>query len=173
MEHLKFPIGRFEKPASFNDELRKAWIETISDFPSKLREACENMSDLELSSPYRPNGWTPIQVVHHCADSHMNAFIRFKLALTETDPTIKPYKEDLWAELSESINKNLTPSLAIIDGVHARWTQLLETMSLEDYDKRYFHPEQEAYFTLYEALANYDWHSRHHLAHVLLLKRKC
>ncbi len=167
-EELRFPVGKFEQ-VEVTKDLRSQYINTIAKFPSKLRQACEGLSETELETPYRPEGWTVKQVVHHVADSHSQSLSRFKLGLTENCPTIKPYAEDLWAELADGKNAPIEISLSIIDGIHARWTLLLNSMTDADFAKKLNHPERGEYDLDY-FLSLYDWHSRHHLAHVLLVK---
>lgn len=169
MEHLRFPVGRFEKPDTLTPEQRTAYIKIITDFPADIESAYNSVAESDRSKPYRPGGWNAHQVVHHCADSHMNAFIRFKLTLTENEPTIRPYQEALWAEQID-VDTDVSPSLDIISGVHSRWGKLLHGMTDKDFAQVYHHPEHPEPFTLDQALANYEWHCRHHIAHILLLK---
>jgi uncharacterized damage-inducible protein DinB len=167
-EDLRFPVGKFEE-VEVTKDLRRQFIKTIEDLPQQLRAACSGMSEMQLETAYRPDGWTVKQVIHHVADSHMQSLSRFKLGLTEDCPTIKPYAEDLWAELPDSKNTPIELSLKIIDGVHARWTLLLKSMTDTDFAKKLNHPERGEYNLDY-FLSLYDWHSRHHLAHILLVK---
>lgn len=168
-EELRYPIGRFSAPASSMPGIRLANIHTLKMLPQRLRQAIDGLSEEQLDTPYREGGWTVRQVVHHIADSHANAFIRFKLSLTEEWPSIKPYDQAAWAELVDSKTQPLESSLAIIDGLHARWAVLLEAMDGEDYHKGFEHPEHGR-LTLAKALAMYDWHSRHHVAHITNLR---
>ena len=163
---LKFPIGKFIMPDDFPLELKKNWIRVISEFPDALLNEVSAISKEQKKSKYRPDGWSLTQVVHHCADSHMNAFIRFKLALTEENPTIRPYLEDEWGELSDSNDRDLMPSVNLLIGLHERWALLLENMSGDEFERGYFHPETNAIVSLKEALGTYAWHSEHHLKHV-------
>lgn len=165
---LSYPIGKFQ-PVEVTNELRQQYIQTISELPKKLREACAGLSEEQFETQYRPDGWTVKQVVHHVADSHSNSLIRFKLALTEDTPPIKPYLEDKWAELADSKHAPAILSLNQIDSIHARWTLILNAMSAEDFDRNLFHPEHGE-VSLNYMLGLYDWHCRHHLAHVLLVK---
>ncbi len=167
-EDLRFPVGKFEQ-VEVTKDLRKQFIQTIAELPGKIREACNRMSEEQLETTYRPEGWTVKQVVHHVADSHAQSLSRFKLGLTENCPTIKPYAEDEWAELADSKNAPIESSLMIIDGVHTRWTLLLNSMTDADFAKKLNHPERGEYDLDY-FLSLYDWHSRHHLAHVLIVK---
>ena len=171
LDDLRYPIGPFSAPASFMPGIRTAHIHTLQTLPVHLREIVEGLSDEQLDTPYRDGGWTVRQVVHHIADSHANAFLRFKLALTEDWPTIKPYDEAAWAELADSKTLPLAASLETIDGIHARWVVLLEAMSVDDFQKGFNHPERGR-VNLGKALAMYDWHARHHLAHIVGLKKR-
>jgi uncharacterized damage-inducible protein DinB len=169
-EDLRFPVGKFEK-VEVTAELCQQFINTIEELPEKLREAVENLSEEQLETQYRPDGWTVKQVVHHLADSHANSMIRFKLALTEDVPPIKPYMEDRWAELADGKHAPIEISLSLIDGLHARWALVLRAMSAEDFERKLFHPEHGE-VSLNYMLSLYDWHSRHHLAHITSLKER-
>ena len=166
MESLKFPIGHFHFTDDCNQEQIALWKQTIAEFPQRLKESTENLSALELNWQYRPDGWKIKQVVHHLADSHMNALIRIKLALTEHAPVIRPYEEALWAELSDGYSDDISPSLKIVEGVHGRWSQLLENFTDKDWEKMYFHPQHQRLFSIKEVLGIYQWHCNHHLAHI-------
>lgn len=170
-EDLRFPIGKFDCPKEITSEMRKKFIETIEKLPPNLKDAVENLNDEQLDTSYRPEGWTLRQVVHHIADSHLNSFCRFKLGLSEDTPTIKVYDEAAWAEMSDSKDVPIELSLSIIDGLHARWTRLLKSLSDEDFAKKVNHPER-GIVTLSELLALYDWHSRHHTAHITSLRER-
>ncbi len=171
IETLKYPIGPFKKPDSFNQQQIQTYIQTIRDFPQWLEKEVHFLSDEQLDTPYRTDGWTIRQVVHHCADSHMNAFIRFKLTLTEEQPTIRPYLEAEWAKLADS-RLPVAPSLKILEGVHERMHELWIHLKEKDLQKRYVHPQYLTEYTLAEAMALYAWHSRHHLAHITVLKKQ-
>jgi len=167
---LSYPIGKFDT-ASIDANRRSEYVQTISELPAKLREAVNGLSEEQLDTPYRPGGWTVRQTIHHVADSHMNSVIRFKLALTEDEiPTIKPYYEDRWAELPDS-KLPIDVSLHLIDGLHQRWAALLNTMSDEDFNKKFNHPETGEW-TLEGALALYSWHSKHHTTHITKLRER-
>jgi hypothetical protein len=170
-EQLKYPVGKFIAPANYPDELISDYIKTITQFPVQLRKETGSLTDEQLDTPYRPGGWTLRQVVHHCADSHMNALIRFKLALTENKPVIKPYMENLFAELADTKTLVIEPSLKSLEGIHERWTVLLFSLNKKDFEKTYTHPEHNKEFSLNEALAQYAWHCNHHLAHITSLKK--
>ena len=167
---LRYPVGRFAYSGA-DAATRAAAIETIAALPQKMRAVVEGMSDAQLDTPYRLDGWTVRQVVHHVPDSHMNALIRFKFALTEDVPRIKPYNEARWAELADGRSGPVAPSLALLDGLHARWTLLLRSMRAEDFDRQLEHPEQ-GILPLDRMLALYAWHSRHHVAHITELARR-
>ena len=167
---LRFPIGKFDSSAEITLESRQKFIQTISNLPQELTKAIDDLNDERLDTPYRPAGWTVRQTVHHVADSHLNSFCRFKIALTEENPTIRPYWEDRWAELADS-RMPIDVSLKIVEGVHARWTNLLEAMSEADFQKKLIHPETGEW-TLERSLALYEWHSRHHTAHITGLRAR-
>lgn len=170
LDELRFPIGRFAAPASTIADIRAAHIQTLRQLPERLQAAVSGLSDAQLDTPYREGGWTLRQVVHHVADSHTNAYVRFKLSLTEDWPTIKPYDEAKWAELPDSALP-VDASLELIAGLHAHWVALLESLSEEDFKKGYIHPKMGRQ-TLAEALALYEWHSRHHTAHITGLRAR-
>ena len=165
----RYPVGRFNRAAANLADPRSA-IATLAALPQKLRAAVHGLSDAQLDTPYREGGWTVRQLVHHVADSHMNSYVRMRLALTEDWPTIKPYDEKAWSELSDARTAPVELSLDIIDGLHARWVLLLSSLSDEQWQKGYIHPENGRQ-TLAEAVALYDWHSRHHTAHIEELRK--
>jgi hypothetical protein len=166
----RYPIGRFRAPVAGGPEIRVAHIQTIRLLPERLQMAVKGLSDAHLDTPYREGGWTVRQLVHHVADSHAMSYTRFKLGLTEDWPTIKPYNEAAWAELADS-NLPIDDSIAILEALHDRWVALLESMSEEDFAKGYVHPENGRQ-NLAHALAIYDWHSRHHVAHITELRAR-
>nr|WP_321237320.1 putative metal-dependent hydrolase [uncultured Psychroserpens sp.] len=163
---LKFPIGEFKKPDVITSEMITTWIQDIEQFPKAIENATKHLTIEELNWQYRPNGWTIKQVVHHCSDSHMNSMIRFKLALTEDAPTIRPYYEDRWATLVDGIDDNLKDTLFLLKGLHAKLGKLLRHISEEELSKVFVHPEHGKRFRLDETIGTYAWHSNHHLAHV-------
>lgn len=165
LEELKYPVGKFKKPASITKETIDAAISDIENFPELIKEEIQNLDKKELQLRYRPEGWTISQVVHHCADSHINSYMRFKLALTENVPTIKSYEENLWAELPDN---QLSPlvSLQLLEALHTRWVYLLKTLTEDDLNKKFIHPEQSEKISLKENILIYGWHCRHHLAHI-------
>jgi hypothetical protein len=161
-QDLRYPVGKYD-PVAYSS--REQNIGTIANTPANVREAVDGLTDEQLDTPYRPEGWTLRQTVHHIADSHINSLCRFKLALTEDEtPTIRPYAEDRWAELADS-KLPVDVSLAIIDGVHTRWVELLQNMTDADYEREFKHPET-GNWTLEKVLGLYAWHSRHHTAHI-------
>lgn len=165
LEALKFPVGKFQKPESITKEMIDSAINEIENFPNLVKAEIENLDERDLNLRYRPEGWTISQVVHHCADSHINSYVRFKLALTENVPTIKPYEESLWAELQDS---KLSPlvSLKLLEALHERWVFILKSLSEEDLNKEFIHPEQSEKISLKENILIYSWHCQHHLAHI-------
>jgi hypothetical protein len=171
-EVLKYPVGHFEMTEKITAEILSGWTAVIQEFPEKLTAEVTGMTDGQLDTPYRPGGWTVRQLVHHCADSHMNSLIRFKLALTEKEPIIKPYFEDRWAELPDSKSAPIESSLKILEGVHERWADLLQHLSNDQFSLTYVHPEQNKRFRLDESTGLYAWHCNHHLTHIINLKRK-
>lgn len=172
LEQLKYPIGRFKKPEIISKEYLQNCISIIENFPEKLKSEVGQLTDKQLDTSYRENGWTIRQVIHHCADSHINSILRFKLALTEENPTIKPYFEDRFAELKDSRNFPIEASLQILEGTHKRWTALLKSLSEEDLQKTFIHPEHNKEFSLEENIGIYAWHCNHHLAHISNLKKR-
>jgi uncharacterized damage-inducible protein DinB len=173
LEQLKYPIGKFVRGTKADGQDRiDSCIAAIEEFPEALRNAIGNLNDEQLDTPYRPGGWTVRQLVHHIADSHGQTLHRFKLALTETDPVIKPYKEALWAEHVDARTMPLEPSLQIVSGVHARWVVLMRNMSIAEFERYFVHPEQQRSIALNEALELYIWHSAHHLAHITGLRAR-
>lgn len=174
LDDLRYPIGRFSVPLAATPAERAAGraasIETLRRLPGLLHAAVKGLNDAQLDTPYRDGGWTVRQVVHHFADSHANSYIRFKLALTEDWPTIKPYDEAAWARLPDS-RMAVEPSLDFLAGVHARLVGLLESMTDADFERGFVHPERGR-VTLATNLAIYDWHSRHHVAHITRLRER-
>jgi uncharacterized damage-inducible protein DinB len=168
-EDLSYPIGNFDKNYDTSSEARRERVEMIADLPKSLAAAVDGLTEEQLNTEYRPGGWTVRQTVHHIADSHLNSVIRFKLALTEDEPpTIRPYYEDRWAELADS-KLPIDLSMKIIDGIHTKWSTLLGSMTEEDFQRKFIHPETGEW-TLDGALALYAWHSLHHTAHITRLR---
>jgi hypothetical protein len=175
MTDLRYPIGKFiyesSSTGSSNEEQKKKHLDDIAQTPANLRAALKGLSDKQLDTPYRPEGWTVRQVAHHVPDSHLNAYIRFKLALTEDDPTIKPYAEDRWAQLGDTQITPVEVSLTLLDALHTRWVNLLRSLKPEDW-KRTFRHTQLGEVSLEKNLALYAWHGRHHVAHITSLRER-
>jgi hypothetical protein len=169
MEHLKYPIGKFEFGKAYSHLHNLDHITEIEKFPARLKELAAQLSPAQLEKSYRAEGWTARQIIHHIADSHMNAYIRVKLTLTENTPVVKPYDQDAWANLADSKNSPVQSSLAIIEAVHQRWSFLLKTFTENDYKKKYIHPEYNREFQLDEFLALYAWHGKQHYEHLKII----
>lgn len=166
--NLRFPIGEapsIKKPSSVQ---LNEWIHNIENFPVLLKEITKELTVEQLNWKYRPNGWTIKQVIHHCSDSHMNSYIRFKLALTEETPKIRPYFEDKWAELTDSLDNDISDSIELITVLHRKWVKTLKTLTKEELQKEFAHPEHGTIFNLAENIGIYSWHSMHHLEHIKL-----
>lgn len=172
LEKLQYPIGKFVKPSIITNSIISNWIDVISTFPARLNKEVIHLTNEQLDTPYRPAGWTIRQVIHHCADSHMNSFTRFKLALTEDKPTIKPYYEDRWAELIDTKYMPILSSLKMLEGIHERWTILLNNISNEDVKRVFIHPEHGIIYTVEENIGVYAWHCNHHLSHITETKKR-
>jgi len=170
-DDLRYPIGRFQPTEKLTDIQRASRISEIEEAPARLSAAVTGLTPPQLDTPYRPGGWTVRQLVHHIADSHMNAFTRFKLALTETEPTIKTYEESLWAELADTRTPPIEPSLAIVENLHKRWVILLRSLGPADWPRKFRHPEW-GLATVDFLLAQYAWHGRHHVAHITSLRER-
>lgn len=166
----RYPIGQFEKPAVIDHTVLSGWIQVITQYPDRLKAEVQKLTEEQLDTPYRTGGWTIRQVVNHTADSHMNAFIRIKLALTENLPVIKPYEEALWAELPDSKNYPIHASLSILEGLHNRWQVLLTALTDAQLKRCFVHPEHGKQISIEEAIGMYSWHCKHHLAHITSLK---
>ena len=169
---LRYPIGEFTPPEQVSEDERKQYIVEIAQLPQEIKQTVDGLSDEQLNTPYRDGGWTVRQVVHHLPDSHMNAYTRFRIALTEDQPTIRPYAEDRWAALSDARRARLEPSLQLLEALHQRWVMLLQSLTDEDFARTYVHPQQNQTVRLDTALANYAWHGKHHLAHITRLKER-
>jgi uncharacterized damage-inducible protein DinB len=168
---LRYPVGRLERRTSLSVDERRAAVDAIAAAPAKLRTAVKGLSDSQLDTPYRPGGWTVRQVVHHVADSHMNAYTRFRLALTEDNPTIKPYGEAAWAELVDARTMPVGTSLDLLDAMHERLVHLLRATPAEAFTRTLNHPENGP-MTMDTLLGIYAWHGRHHTAHVSALRER-
>jgi hypothetical protein len=168
MTDLRYPVGKFAWPESITPELRAEWLDEVANTPANLRALVSPMNEQMLATPYRPGGWTVRQVIHHVADSHMNSYVRYRLALTEDEPTIKPYEEHLWAELSDAKSGDIAWSLTLLESLHARWVMLMRSLTEEQWKRTFWHPAL-GLVTLEKNLALYAWHGRHHAGHVALV----
>ena len=166
----RYPIGRFEMPTTITPTVRQAAIEKIAQTPAKFRAAVRGLSEAQLDTPYRDGGWTVRQVVHHVPDSHLNAYVRLKLALTESTPLIRPYAEDKWAQLADSRSTPIEISLALLDSLHTRWVLLLRSLAPEDFSRKLVHPEHGERNIDWLVLV-YAWHGPHHTAHITELRK--
>ena len=169
---LRYPIGNFSYDGAMTDARRAACVARIAAAPAALRAAVAGLSDAQLDTPYRPGGWTVRQVVHHLPDSHLNAYVRIRLALTEDTPTIKPYEEARWAELPDARTLPVEASLALLEGLHVRWVGLLRGLGAADGARQFHHPEHGRLITVDELIAMYAWHGEHHVAHVTSLRAR-
>lgn len=172
LEELRYPIGRFAYAGPQTTARRDDCIARIEAAPAALRRAVEGLDQRQLDTPYREGGWTLRQVVHHVPDSHLNAYTRCRLALTESTPTIRPYHEDRWATLADARGAPIEISLALLEALHRRWTILLRSLGPAEWDRRFLHPEQGREFALDELLALYAWHGEHHTAHITGLRAR-
>ena len=163
---LRFPVGEFQKPDHISSATITSWIQDIENLPQAIEDATRNLNSEQLQWQYRSEGWNIKQVVHHCADSHMNSLIRFKLALTENSPTIRPYYEDRWATLVDGNDDNLEDTLYLLKGLHAKLGKLLRNISEDELSREFVNPEHGKRFRLDETIGTYAWHSNHHLAHI-------
>jgi uncharacterized damage-inducible protein DinB len=168
MDDLRYPIGKFQYSGSASDANIRTWISQIAETPARLRDAVRGFSAEQLDTPYRPEGWTVRQVIHHVPDSHMNSYVRFRLALTEDEPTIKPYHEDRWAQLNDAQSAPVEVSLDLLDSLHQRWTLLLNQLGKAELARAFRHPEM-GLVTLERNVALYAWHGRHHVAQITSL----
>lgn len=171
MEELRYPIGRYEKKPSVSPRDVAKWIDEIEALPTDLRAAVSGLTDDQIDTPYRDGGWTVRQLIHHIADSHLNAYIRFKLGLTEDTPSIKPYQQDDWAKLPDS-EMPIAVSLDMLESIHKRWVTVLKSMDGEQLNREIYHPEYDKIIVLKSFIGNYAWHGKHHLAHITNLKKR-
>ena len=171
MSDERYPVGKFQRQEKLTSTERRALIDQIVAAPARMREAVAGLNEQQLATPYREGGWTVRQVVHHVPDSHLNAYIRFRLALTEDMPTIKPYDQAQWAELADARESPVETSLQLLQSLHDRWVRLLRSMSDADFSRRLMHPENGP-MTLENVLAVYGWHGRHHTAHITSLRQR-
>ena len=168
---LRYPVGPFKFTGRLSNGQRQTLIDQIAAAPEKMREAVEGLSDEQLNTPYRPEGWTVRQVVHHVSDSHLNSYIRFKLALTEEHPTIKAYDENVWANLDDARNAPLNISLDLLEALHGRWVLFLRSLKEKDFQRTFNHPEIGT-VSVDKNIALYAWHGRHHAAHITSLRER-
>ena len=172
LDQLRYPIGKFSFNENADEKAVKQWIAAIEQHPSQLRSAVKGLNDTQLNTPYRDGGWTLRQVVHHLADSHLNAYCRVKLALTEDHPTIKPYEEKSWAEMDDAKNLPVEVSLSILEALHKRWAYMLNKIDSKDYEKSVFHPESKREMSVKFLINLYSWHGKHHTAHITSLRER-
>ncbi|RAJ06898.1 DinB family protein [Chitinophaga skermanii] len=165
-EDLRYPIGHADTSIELTPQQRQSLITDIRYLPSLLELMVQNLDEAQLNTPYRPGGWTVAQVVHHVADSHMNALVRLKLALTEDNPQIKPYEEQLWAELEDVKHVPINVSLTLLHALHVRWVAILERLTEEQWQRTFFHPASKKITSIAQHLILYAWHGKHHLAHI-------
>lgn len=171
LEELRYPTGKWIKVPNLDAAGRASLIDKIADVPRALTAAVTGLSDAQLDTPYRDGGWSARQIVHHLADSHMNAFIRVKLGVTEDNPTIKPYDEETWAKTTDSLQTPVGLSLSILEGLHARWSRLLRSMDAADFDRTVLHPERGP-MSLADVLGLYAWHGNHHVTQITRLRER-
>jgi hypothetical protein len=171
-DDLRYPTGTFSFESEVTPDTRAKFIAAIRETPALMRGALQGLTDAQLNTPYREGGWTPRQIAHHVPESHMNAYTRFKLAITEDNPTIKPYDENAWAKTADIVREPVETSLVLLDALHKRWVTLLETMKPEDFSRTVFHPEHKREMNLDFLLQMYAWHGRHHAAHITGLRSR-
>jgi len=172
MSDPRYPIGPYLMEATVTPEKRETWIGEIAAAPAQFRAAVHGLSEGQFDTPYREGGWTVRQVVHHVPDSHLNAYVRFKLALTEDNPTIRPYEETLWAQLPDTAGTQVGVSLMLLEALHRRWVVLLRAMQEPQWSRTFFHPEQRKALRLDNTLGMYAWHGKHHVAHITALRER-
>ncbi len=172
LEKLRYPIGKFIAPELYSSNYLAEKIAEIASFPERLKKEVIYLTEEQLDTPYRQDGWTVRQVIHHCADSHINCFIRIKWALTEDKPIIKFYHEDRWAEMHDNVTMPIQPTLSFLEGLHYRLAYLMKSLNEEDLEKTFIHPEHNSEFKIKEIIGLYAWHGNHHLAHITELKKK-
>ena len=172
IESLKYPIGKFSMIENPTDANRQQWLNDLASLPGRLESMTATLNEMQLDTPYRPDGWTVRQVVHHLADSHLNAFCRIKLVLTEESPVIKPYHEGEWAKMKDYYELPIDHSIGILRGLHARMVFVLKNMTTSERAKFYVHPQYGKNYPLETVMALYAWHSNHHLAHIESLKKR-
>ena len=171
LEKLKYPIGKFIAPTEYTCEYLSNKIQEIESFPERLKSETIDFTDEQLDTPYRPGGWTVRQVIHHCAESHMNCYIRIKWALTENNPVIKAYDENLWSQLPDNLQMPIEPTLSLLEGLHFRLAYIMKNLSEDDLEKTFVHPENNSEYKIKQIIGTYAWHGNHHLAHITTLKK--
>ncbi len=171
IEDVKYPIGKFS-PESFSEERKNQWLLDLQFLPQELERSLLNLDNYQLNTPYRDGGWTVQQLVHHVADSHMNAYIRFKLALTEQTPTLKPYSEKDWANLQDVSAIPVNTSITLLHALHERWVAAIKNLSEEEWQRTLYHPEYKKEISLWNMLGTYAWHGKHHTAHINALRER-
>lgn len=172
LEKLRFPIGKFIAPEFYTPYYLTEKIEEIASFPERLKKEVHHLNDEQLDTAYRQDGWSLRQLIHHCADSHLNCYMRTKLTSTEKKPLIKPYYEDRWCEMHDNLTMPIRPTLLLLEGLHYRLAYLMNNLSEEDLDKSFIHPERDTTFQLKEIVGTYAWHGNHHLEHITELKKR-
>ena len=170
-DDLRYPRGKY-LPQLFSRKQKEEWLLDIKFLPSELEISVQNLDAFQLETPYREGGWTVQQLVHHVADSHINAYVRFKLGLTEEDPTIKPYEQDAWVELNDVKSLPVNISLTLLHALHQRWYTMIEPLREEQWERTVFHPEHKKLISLWELLGMYAWHGKHHVAHIISLRER-
>jgi len=168
---LRYPVGKY-LPQAYSEELKEQWLSDVKFLPHAIENAVHNLDEQQLQTPYREGGWTVHQLVHHVADSHMNAYLRFKQGYVEDNPTIKPYDEKMWANLTDVKNLPVNISITLLHALHQRWYEFLSHFTETDWQRTLFHPEHKKQFTLWHMLGLYAWHSRHHVAHITALRER-
>lgn len=169
---LQYPIGKYTMPDHYDEKQLRFWISAIEALPKWLDYCVENLDEAHLKEPYRLGGWNSIQIIHHLADSHANAYIRLKLALTEENPVIKPYDQDLWAELQDIYIVPVNVSITLLHALHLRWVAVLKNLKEEDWKRSYFHPESNRLVPIWEMTSLYAWHGRHHMEQIRQLRER-
>jgi|SRR5690606_17695144 len=172
LDNLRYPIGQYNLPERYEPEMQNSWIEALEMLPGYLEHCIENLDAQQLATPYREGGWTVVQVVHHIADSHMNAYIRLKMTLTEENPVVKPYDEKLWANLYDVDVVPINISITLLHALHRKFAAILRNMSPEEWERNYYHPEHERYVPLWELVDTYAWHGRHHAEQIKKLRER-
>ena len=170
-EDLRYPTGKYQ-PQPFSEKQKENWLNDLKFLPQELELAIQNLDEAQLQTPYREGGWTVQQLVHHIADSHINAYVRFKLGLTENNPSIKPYEEKEWANLNDVNTVPINVSITMLHALHRRWVTTLKALSDEQWQRTVFHPEQKKEMTLWFLLGMYAWHGKHHVKHITALRER-